>query len=491
MNPSSISKNRLKTKTKTKTNRSNGKNYLSPIEELDRISKRYIPNKVKYNEELKELYENGQCGKFEFLPSSFRCFYINRETSIENLNDLIDYAEYINTYTVDTEDQLQRPGEPSKPALIQIEFVHKRDPPIIILIEVSYLPPMNSPKFDKIKHLCQLIFSPQHVINCWGHPKEELKKFVRFNIFSNNDIEGIEPKNIQNLFKKYYNTFFSQSIHCRNEPNDQYSLQTAIKLTFNEWLDKRMTLANWSCGIDPSLRTFESTYTVGVEDAQCINDEKEIRILMGKYAVYDCLSVTKLYFMIKPFEKTLMQPEPQRPLTTDYEIGNSMEDILSCDCSNDMSVYGSDEQPILPNLTEQNEPDMYDPLPVHEQDEMTNRMDGISTNNEQSMEYVVNTFVSNKQSLTTTQYKNQKRRAKRYQYEVIRTIYGEFTITDAKMILISMNIYWDNINIVGRTLFIGLQGETIRRRVERMIDDEIFTKEHYLRIQKRRRNRFW
>lgn len=453
---------------------------------IDQISKRYIPNKVKYNEELKKLYENGECGKFEFSPSSFKCFYINCETPMENLNDLIDYAEYINTYTVDTEDQLQRPGEPSEPAMIQIEFVHERDPPIIILIEIFYLPPMNSPKFNKIKHLCQTIFSPQHIINCWGYAKEELKKFVRLNIFNNNDIGRIQEKNIQDLFKTYYNTFFSQSIHCRDEPNHQYSLQTAIKLTFNEWLDKRMTLANWSCGIDPSLRTFQSTHAVEAEAARRTNDEKEIRILMEKYAVYDCLSVTKLYIMIKPFEKTLMQTKPQRPLIADDEIGDSMEDILLCDCSNDISIHGSDEQFSPPNLTEQNELDAYSPRPVHEQDETTSKTNDIQTNNEQSTDYAVDMTASNKQQLTPTQYKNQKRRAKRYQHEVIRTIYWEFNITDTKMILISMNIYWDNINIVGQTLFIGLRSEKDRQRAERMIDDEIFTKEHYVRIQRRR-----
>lgn len=475
--------------TKTKTNHSYGTKYLSPLEMVDRISKRYIPKKVEYNEELKKLYENGECGKFEFSPSSFKCFYINRETSMENLNDLIDYAEYINSYTIDTEDQSKRSGEPSEPALIQIEFVHERDPPIIILIETFHLPPMNSPKFNKIKHLCQTIFSPQHMINCWGNAKEELKKFVGLNIISNNDIGRIEQKNIQNLFKTYYNTLFSQSIHCRDEPNYQYSLQKAIKLTFNEWFDKRMTLANWSCGIDPSLRTFESTHKIQTEAARRTNDEKEIRILMGKYAAYDCLAVTKLYIMIKPFERTLMQTEPQRSLISDYETADSMEYILVCDCSNDIPVHESDEQFSSFNLPEQNEPNTYSPRPVEEQDETTEKTDDIQTNNEQSTDDVVNVDESNKHQLTPTQHKNQKRRAKRYQHEVIRTIYWEFTITDTKMILISMNIYWDNINIVGRTLFIGLLNEATRQRAERMIDDEIFTKEHYLRIQRRRRQR--
>ncbi|CAF4379865.1 unnamed protein product, partial [Rotaria magnacalcarata] len=95
--------------------------------------------KVEQNNKYKALYENGECSKFELSSSLFTQFYINRETSIDVLNDLIDYAYCIQTYSIDTEDQLQQPPTPSEPALIQIQFVHEKDPSIIILIETHHL----------------------------------------------------------------------------------------------------------------------------------------------------------------------------------------------------------------------------------------------------------------------------------------------------------------------------------------------------------------
>ncbi|CAF1308734.1 unnamed protein product, partial [Didymodactylos carnosus] len=125
--------------------------YVSPLEKLDRISKRFTPKKVDKNNELKELCENGKCTKFE--PSTFKYFYINETTPDDILNDLIDYAHHIKCYTIDTEDQMKGPGIPSDPALIQIEFIHEQDPSIIILIETLHLPSESSFKFIKIKEL--------------------------------------------------------------------------------------------------------------------------------------------------------------------------------------------------------------------------------------------------------------------------------------------------------------------------------------------------
>ena len=49
------------------------------------------------------------------------------------------------------------------------------------------------------------------------------------------------------------------STFTRDGHNDPYSLQLAINLTSNEWPDKHMTLVNWSCDIDLSLRTYVSS----------------------------------------------------------------------------------------------------------------------------------------------------------------------------------------------------------------------------------------
>ncbi|CAF3393720.1 unnamed protein product, partial [Rotaria socialis] len=46
-------------------------------------------------------------GGRSWIPSTFTQFYINRETSIDVLNDLIDYAYCIQNYSIDTEGQLQ------------------------------------------------------------------------------------------------------------------------------------------------------------------------------------------------------------------------------------------------------------------------------------------------------------------------------------------------------------------------------------------------
>jgi hypothetical protein len=88
------------------------------LEKLDKPTKKYQPKKVAENNRYKKLYQRGECDLFEASPSSYRYYYIHRETPVEALSDLIDYAKEITHYTVDTEGQLQSPPQRSKPALI-------------------------------------------------------------------------------------------------------------------------------------------------------------------------------------------------------------------------------------------------------------------------------------------------------------------------------------------------------------------------------------
>ncbi|CAF4772353.1 unnamed protein product [Rotaria sp. Silwood2] len=68
----------------------------------------------------------------------------------------------------------------------------------------------------------------------------------------------------------------------------------AIYLTFNQWLDKRMTLANWGCGIDLTLHTISIPRQFINIKKIIIEDEQEYRRLMTIYALNDCLAVTQL-----------------------------------------------------------------------------------------------------------------------------------------------------------------------------------------------------
>ena len=73
----------------------------------------------------------------------------------------------------------------------------------------------------------------------------------------------------------------------------------AIYLTFNEWLSKRVTFANWGCGIDLTLNTIIIKKEFMHKNDKIIEDEEKYRRLMTIYALNDCLSVTQLTQKIK------------------------------------------------------------------------------------------------------------------------------------------------------------------------------------------------
>ncbi|CAF4490430.1 unnamed protein product [Rotaria socialis] len=482
---------------------------------------KYVKKKVEQNNKYKALYENGECSKFELSSSLFTQFYINRETSIGVLNDLIDYAYCIQTYSIDTEDQLQQPPTPSEPALIQIQFVHEKDPSIIILIETHHLPPERSSKFDKIKQLCQTILSSNNIVSFWGDPKVELSKFTRFNLFDNDDIQRMVPKNIQADFKAWFNCTYPTSTHCKDEPNDIYSLQAAIYLAFNEWLDKRLTLANWGCGIDWSLKTYLSSNNMHDQQSRIIQDEEEIRTLMTTYASNDCLAVAKLYQTMESCKSSKVILENRNLTTLDHEQMETSQqpEPLSNDHNDTVVVHVLHERHTVDNIMEIDEPKVDILSPVHEQhnnilDELEDISDDESEdvpNNEpqrliqhsvspqEEIRPTTSTHnlplsttthgISSRSKLTKTQRNNLKKRANRYKFEIIRQIYSKFTITNVKQILTDMNIYWVNVNIVGNTLFLGLKNDTIRQRVDQQLQQDMFTKEHYERLEKKRQRR--
>jgi hypothetical protein len=92
-------------------------------------------------------------------------------------------------------------------------------------------------------------------------------------------------------FKEWFHKNYPSSPYVKIKSRETYSLQLAIYLTFNEWLNKRVTLANWGSGIDLTLNTISKKFT---NERRMIEDEEEIRQLMTIYAINDCLAVKKL-----------------------------------------------------------------------------------------------------------------------------------------------------------------------------------------------------
>jgi hypothetical protein len=124
----------------------NRSSYVSPLQRLDASAQKCSPKKFLENSFYEKLYLKGECALFRKKPSSYRFYHIHRETNIDTLNDLIDYARATVTYTIDSEDQAQF-RQPSKGALLQIESTQLDDRSIIILIETLHLPPEDTASF--------------------------------------------------------------------------------------------------------------------------------------------------------------------------------------------------------------------------------------------------------------------------------------------------------------------------------------------------------
>ncbi|CAF1311890.1 unnamed protein product [Rotaria sordida] len=90
-------------------------------------------------------------------------------------------------------------------------------------------------------------------------------------------------------------------MRSKNEP---YSLQTAIFLVFDEWLNTRMQYASWNCGIDTNLKTYHCQFSSKIDNDyyHFVRDEINYRKEMEIYAISNCFAITKLMnLMLKQY----------------------------------------------------------------------------------------------------------------------------------------------------------------------------------------------
>lgn len=208
-------------------------------------------------------------------------------------------------------------------------------------------------------------------------------------------------------------------------------------------------------------------------------------------AVNDCFSVTRLANHVLPAERSTPPPtipeddlldekeqvemnydEPRiylSPPTDEDEPGGHVRDELLVS-SESKSTNEREEEVHVANERPSG-------IEIISDDEIEPPVDPIYEKREETM----------KKQLTRSQRKNRKKRANRYQFETIRKIYHRFSISAVKTILIDMNVHYVNMNVVDHTLFIGLRDEPMRKHVDDLLHQGMFTKEHYYRIQKRAR----
>ncbi|CAF4180840.1 unnamed protein product [Rotaria sordida] len=244
-------------------------------------------------------------------------------------------------YTIDTESQVI--NKVAKGALVQIQFIHSIQESTLVLIEMFYLPNQDSLLFKKIKELCSIILRDENKKITWGPFDNEFKNFHSYELFEKGKIKN--TINLQDRFSDWYNKPPSNTPPAKESREEQttWSLQDAVKIAFQQFLDKNETVNKWRCGLDFKLNTWKKK--LFSKNHYNANEEKEKRTLMIKYAVADCTAVTKLYFMIYPSDSSIQTSyETPTPTTASTNI------ILNIDDLSDISEEEEEPEILMPRF---------------------------------------------------------------------------------------------------------------------------------------------
>ena len=288
--------------------------------------------------------------------------HVHHQTPFNILASARHQIESVRYFTIDTESDMPSRSRPTPiPALLQIQAIHDASRATIFLLEVQHLPSPSSSLFASIQELCQFIFSLNHNIIAWGDVRVELQPFLQFRLF---DLSELEPTiNLQSIFTTHWNQQHPHQPECLAQlpnknnlinspdyliclvaaddldndyhtasPHDDFSscvcppnvrpykseqalwsLQKAIHLTFNQALNKEMTLNQWSCGLDENLNTWREQSDIITRQA------------MITYAINDVFAPTHLFFHLGLFTSS---PPVTRAHTTNSTTSTYQPQVI-------------------------------------------------------------------------------------------------------------------------------------------------------------------
>ncbi|CAF3494634.1 unnamed protein product, partial [Rotaria socialis] len=228
-------------------------------------------NWIRTAQKAKKNCQNQQQYPAFNIPTSFyEIIYINKNTTTETMQKLINHVRNCNEFTFDTE------GEKSNKqlALIQIQTIPQQLPFFVVLLELPHLPSHDTLIYVKIKQLFQLIFQSKNKLYSWGPLRQELYPAV------------CSPSLLQhhaiNDVRSNTNIKTSSKCTCHEaspyRPGETWGLQEALIYTCQLFIDKSMAVNSWARELDPHHSTLPTT----------------TREKMLRYAIYDCFTTTYL-----------------------------------------------------------------------------------------------------------------------------------------------------------------------------------------------------
>lgn len=430
--------------------------------------RRTIHNKLR-----KQIHEHELASRYPpFEALDYKEFFINYKTAPQTLQHLINITSISKFLILDTES-VTIYQQPNEPALIQVQMVIPNSPSYIVFIEVHHLPNTNSSSFFLVQEFFTSLFTLNNTIYIWG-PRKELESFIKFKLFSLNQLNIANVVDLQNKFKIYWNeyhphtTLFSgnNEFKCDCETclgindNNLWSLQDAIAHQLNRWLDKRQTISAFNIGLDPKL-------------TQADDDKSRDRQLMRRYAAFDCLSVHQLLISmeIHNIQRRSFNSSSQTiHITTTITTNTTHNDIFNID---DLETISSNEdepqQPLVRTIMTQNNIPMNPPQPPIQLTEAERK------------------HIHNR-SCTI------KQRTRYYKHSIIiNNIDRRFTIKQIKNILRSYNISFYAVNFSTssdthqRSLHIGIRDPSKLNDYTNEIH-HLFTRSHYHQFSKHMRH---
>ncbi|CAF4032858.1 unnamed protein product [Rotaria magnacalcarata] len=127
----------------------------------------------------KNYQRQQQYSVFNLLTSFYEIIYVNKSTTTETMQKLIDHVQHCHEFTFDTKDDRSS----MQLALIQIQKIPRQLPCFVVLLELFHLPSHDTLIFVKIRQLFQLIFQSKNKLYSSGPLQLELYSTVNYELF--------------------------------------------------------------------------------------------------------------------------------------------------------------------------------------------------------------------------------------------------------------------------------------------------------------------
>jgi len=489
--------------------------------------------------------ENDQFRKqyppLEVPTSMYKVVFVNKNTSMEEMNLLINHTQSCKQFTIDTESERSN----GQLALIQIQTLPPRLPTFVILIELAQLPTEDSHMYVKIKKFFDLVFRLGNELYSWGNMEQELRPITDYNLIK----WPLLPLMID--IQPHYGSWYERArilresscpkhfSHDANVDNDNpakcecykkspyrqgqaWSLQKALIYSKHLFIDKSIRMNNWAGGLtnkDTKLSSSRRKNMINYAVNDVLATTMLIRPILEDWSLemVQKIKIEDLYVQFKSI------PPPQLPQKTKKikKNINTQKFISALFGDNDLEPISDDEiycsQIIEPtinnNLLNDVEPtdDNYIPINNNLLNDVEPTDDNyipIDNNLLNDNELIVNNHymvddVDDKEETTPTnkRKKNRQRSAqarnrknhrrntklkkKRFYYSIKRNWYPRFSMFMIRKILRLYNINYKHVRDDGDGVLIGLKDRRSRITAEHQLPWNIFNRQSYLHYRKK------